>query len=56
MPFVLMLLAVIVAGYFYAKSKDSNMVQVPTVINLSEEQAVKILEEKSKGKCISLCK
>ncbi|MDU1707113.1 MAG: Stk1 family PASTA domain-containing Ser/Thr kinase, partial [Anaerococcus vaginalis] len=47
LPFVLMLLAVIVAGYFYAKSKDSNMVQVPTVINLSEEEAVEILEEKN---------
>ncbi len=47
LPFVLMLLAVIVAGYFYAKSKDSDMVQVPTVINLSEEEAVEILEEKN---------
>lgn len=45
-PFILLLIAVLAGGFYYVKSSNSNMVQVPTVLNLSEEEAVKILEEK----------
>ena len=46
-PFILLLIAVLAGGFYYVKSSNSNMVQVPTVLNLSEEEAVKILEEKN---------
>lgn len=46
-PFILLLVAVLAGGFYYVKSSNSNMVQVPTVLNLSEEEAVKILEEKN---------
>ena len=46
-PFILLLIAVLAGGLYYVKSSNSNMVQVPTVLNLSEEEAVKILEEKN---------
>lgn len=46
-PFILLLVAVLAGGLYYVKSSNSNMVQVPTVLNLSEEEAVKILEEKN---------
>ncbi len=45
-PLALLFLAVLAGSFYFFKSSDSNMVQVPTVLNLSEEEAVKILEEK----------
>ena len=46
-PFILLLLAIIASGIYYVKSSNSNMVQVPTVLNLSEDEAVEILEDKN---------
>lgn len=46
-PFILLLLAIIASGIYYVKSNNSNMVQVPTVLNLSEDEAVEILEDKN---------
>lgn len=46
-PFILILLAIIASGIYYVKSSNSNMVQVPTVLNLSEDEAVEILEDKN---------
>ena len=46
-PFILLLLAIIAGGFYYVKSSNSNMVQVPTVLNLSEDEAVEILEDKN---------
>ncbi|WP_236785265.1 Stk1 family PASTA domain-containing Ser/Thr kinase [Anaerococcus ihuae] len=45
-PFALLFIAVLAGSFYFFKSNDSNMVQVPTVLNLSEDEAVKILEEK----------
>lgn len=45
-PLALLFLVVLAGSFYFFKSSDSNMVQVPTVLNLSEEEAVKILEEK----------
>lgn len=45
-PLVLLFLAVLAGTFYFLKSSDSNMVQVPTVLNLSEDEAVKLLEEK----------
>lgn len=56
-PFILLFFLVIAGAFYFVKSSDSNMVQVPSVLNLSEDEAVKILEEKKfKGKCISICR
>lgn len=46
-PFILLLLAIIASGIYYVKSSNSNMIQVPTVLNLSEDEAVEILEDKN---------
>lgn len=46
-PFILILLAIIASGIYYVKSSNSNIVQVPTVLNLSEDEAVEILEDKN---------
>lgn len=46
-PFILLLLAIIASGIYYVKSSNSNMVQVPTVLNLSEDEAVEILKDKN---------
>lgn len=43
-PFILAILAVLLAGFYYVKSSNSNMVEVPTVLNLSEEEAVEVLK------------
>ncbi len=45
-PFILLFFIVIAGAFYFVKSSDSNMVQVPSVLNLSEDEAVKILEEK----------
>ncbi len=46
-PFILLFFLVIAGAFYFVKSSDSNMVQVPSVLNLSEDEAVKILEEKN---------
>lgn len=46
-PFILLFFIVIAGAFYFVKSSDSNMVQVPSVLNLSEDEAVKILEEKN---------
>lgn len=45
-PFILLFFLVLAGAFYFVKSNDSNMVQVPSVLNLSEDEAVKILEEK----------
>lgn len=45
-PFILLFFLVLAGAFYFVKSSDSNMVQVPSVLNLSEDEAVKILEEK----------
>ena len=46
-PFILLLLVALASGIYYVKSSNSNMIQVPTVLNLSEDEAVEILEDKN---------
>lgn len=46
-PFILLFFLVLAGVFYFVKSSDSNMVQVPSVLNLSEDEAVKILEEKN---------
>lgn len=45
-PFALLFIAILAATFYFLRSNDSNMVQVPTVLNLTEDEAVKLLEEK----------
>lgn len=45
-PIILIVIALAFAAFYYVKSSNSNMVEVPTVLNLSEDEAVKLLESK----------
>lgn len=46
-PIFLLVLALVLGGFYYVRSSNSNMVEVPTVLNLSEDEAVKLLKSKN---------
>ncbi|NVF11042.1 Stk1 family PASTA domain-containing Ser/Thr kinase [Anaerococcus sp. AGMB00486] len=46
-PIFLVILALALGVFYYVRSSNSNMVEVPTVLNLSEDEAVKLLKSKN---------
>lgn len=46
-PVLLLVLALVLSGIYYVRSSNSNMIEVPTVLNLSEDEAVKLLKSKN---------
>lgn len=45
-PIIVVIFAIFLAGIYYVKSANSNMIEVPTVLNLPEDEAVKLLKSR----------